>query len=176
MRHSQRRLTKPTGPFEFSWKVPAQGHRLVRARLLGAHRDANHQRRRRRSATRTGEGLLDDADRPVLCLTDGVESGQPVGRVRRYKPLATRFMGLFLEFAATPRTEAGILTFANRNGSLFGGEAEFVVPTTSITGAPVHGEALGLWDAEISAMEEAVELKRRVEERDRAALGRLIKW
>jgi hypothetical protein len=35
MRHRRRRSTRATDPFEFAWKVPAMGYRLVRARLLG---------------------------------------------------------------------------------------------------------------------------------------------
>src|SRR5262249_47810368 len=144
MRHSRSRPAKATDPFEFAWKVPATGYRLVRARLFGAHRATRHATRGQRTASRMTRELADDDDRPVLCLTDGVETGQPVGRVRRYKLFTDRFRGLFLEFAGTARTEAGILDFAHKNGSLLGPTGPLVVPATSDTGRPVHAEELGL--------------------------------
>ena len=172
-------IRPPTDPFEFTWRVRRQGPTWVRARRWldqpeiaspPPPGDASEDARARHF-------FETERAKPVLCLTDGVPSGEPVGRVKVYKPMSGP--GMFLTFAETEPTEKGILSFANRFGTLLGTEGDLIrLADADHDGQrPVfYGEPAALWHDEIIAMREAVRLWEALRSADPAGLTALIRW
>src|SRR5262249_19318082 len=107
-------------------------------------------------------------------LTDGVAVGQYC-KWLEYSPLTVG--ELFLEFAATPATDEGIIAFANKRGML--GETVSVIWPKSPGGEDHHlgfAEPRGRWLRSIKGMHRAVNLWRLASSRDAAGLARLLTW
>jgi len=142
------------GVLEFTWDVPEQGYRWMKAI----------------SFFDTGEA------KEAEYLT----SGQPVGvmsMVMRYAPLKL-YTGLFRTFAETPPTKEGVLAFANKYGHL--GDKDNDVFIGLPDGKEGHvmgtGETLSFWHKEISAMARALELWDAVKRGTLEVLSRYIAW
>jgi hypothetical protein len=139
----------------FRWRVTEGGYRWEDLPILGR------------------EGREDEA-KPTRVLTDGIPFGQPYGRTE-YSPLTVG--DLFLEFAATPATDDGILEFANQRGLL--GESVSVVWPKRPGGKSLHlgsAEPRDLWRRSIEDMHRAVNLWQLASSRDAAGLARLLTW
>jgi hypothetical protein len=98
---------------------------------------------------------------------------------RRYAPLGDE-SGLFLVFAETRTTEAGILDFVNKYG-LLGHPAQASLSTEERRAVPprlddARAEPLDKWVANIRQMGEAVRLWRLVQAEDLAGLAEVIRW
>jgi endogenous inhibitor of DNA gyrase (YacG/DUF329 family) len=139
----------------FRWRVTASGYRWEDMRVVP----------------------WDDSDgeiKPTRVLTDGIAVGQPYERIE-YSPLTVG--DLFLDFAATPATEDGILAFANKRGLL--GESVSVVWPKGPVGKDLHlgfAETREFWMRSIPDMHRAVNLWRMVNTLDTAGLAQLLKW
>jgi hypothetical protein len=139
----------------FRWRVTASGYRWGDVRV--APLDG-------------GEGEPE----PTRVLTDGVAVGQPAEWLV-YSPLTVG--DLFLEFAATPATDDGIIAFANKRGTLF--ESVAVIGRKGPGGKDLHlglAEPRGHWLRAIKDMHRAVNLWRLASARDAASLARLLTW
>jgi hypothetical protein len=142
---------------QFEWAVTRTGYRWELAHRWDQPPSAEAKRGGPPTAP-TG-AVEQDRSAPAWCLTDGVPIGES-RKVRRYVPL--RVPDLFRDFAATELSESGILTFAQKFGSLLGLRAGWVrLPDEDHrrgTRAFYYGEELGLWRDEIRRIRIAVEL------------------
>jgi hypothetical protein len=102
-------------------------------------------------------------------VTDGIPIGQSAYD-RAYHPLVTH-PDLFLQFAASVRTEDGVLTFANRYGLLKGDE----VFATQELNLGIHGDPLADWMNEIRRMSETVALWE-LHQVGSPELAKIIRW
>ena len=130
----------------FTWEVAQGGYEWVAARPADSPRSA-----------------------PVPTLVPATTTGIGASRLTRYAPLESA-TSLFRNFADTWRTRSEILKFANAYGPLGRG-----VPM-QVGGRPATGETLALWQAEISAMRQAVRLWALSKAGDADALADNIRW
>lgn len=131
------------GPFAFTWAAPAGGHEW-RHDLRPPDRPPYDSALTRPSHSVRG---------PWLVSARAPEVGKPE-QIRRYAPLAR--VDLHRVFASTKPTEAGVLEFADRFGSL--GRPVALVTEGDEARAGLAGESFELWDSEIPAMHRLVEL------------------
>jgi hypothetical protein len=106
-------------------------------------------------------------------LTDGrpLNASAPVNR---YSPL--NHSTLYRDFAAVEPSETGILTFARRFGSLLGTETELFLPVKESRGGVAAAEELLLWQNEISAMREVLEIHELLGRKATTELRKRIHW
>ena len=172
MRHPPR-IRLPSDPFEFVWRVRKAGHAWVSARPFGQYESSGPKR----GKSKQGHAFEEEAARPVRCLTNDVPPGREIGPVKVYKPLS--HPALFLDFAETEPTEAGVLVFANKWGMLLGAHGDLIKlaePDANGEHAVVPGEQGGLWHDEILAMREARDLWGAVRDPSPNALKGLVGW
>jgi hypothetical protein len=145
------------------------------------------------SETPPAPGQKEDWLRPFLQRKPGG------GAQRVYRPLAEH-SGLFLEFAQTEPTRAGVIQFANRYGMLGEGAVVPIVSEKLAKGpakalqplvdnarmvayvslgwlsSPLGGEPLGTWYHHILSMRRVIDLWRMVQNEDEGGLAKHILW
>jgi hypothetical protein len=132
----------------FIWSVPESGYQWLRTQAGGQERPGNE-----------------------LFLVDAKPS-----TLRRYYPLEQE-NGLFRTFAGTEPTEAGILKFANRYGSLGAGLMIRVAPGKEPGSHRLgHGEPMRAWYSELSDMRELIALWDAARTANHGPLAEVIKW
>jgi len=136
-------------PFEFLWRLPADGFEWVRAKPV-----------------------LSDETRKDWFL---VEKRVPPLRTNVYKPLES-CTGLFRTFAETSATREGILQFANLYGSLGEPWSQGIIQTGEKTQPVLTGENFMGWKSEILLMHELVLLWDAARAGDTNTLKRFINW
>jgi|SRR5262245_33989669 len=159
----------------FEWAVTGSGYRWELAHRWDQP-PSSEPNRAERASVPTG-AAHQDRSAPAWCLTDGVATGER-HKVRKYLPI--RVPDLFRDFASIHLSKAGILSFAQKFGSLLGTHAGLVRLSDEDhrrgTRAFYHGEELGLWRDQIRRMRLAVDLLDLLAAGRKDALKRKVMW
>lgn len=146
---------------KFSWSRFEPGYRWFESGQVGSQ-----------AGSRLETSPYYDRQHPQFFLT---EARPGVGREspgsKSFDPLAEN-TGLFHTFAYTQPTQAGVLAFANQFGRL-GEGVEVGVGNAEET---LMGEPLPLWQAEILAMRQLLDLWQLVREGNKKDIGRHVHW
>jgi hypothetical protein len=138
--------------FQFRWQVANEGYEWRDGRLMSE-----------------GEGPQ------VRVLIERASAG-PAKKYRYYDPL-TEHPALFRTFADTPLTEAGVLAFAKKYGTL-----ATLIPVDvrqsegDQRGHGVHGEPWHLWREHLSQMRQMIDLWDMLRANDLEGLQRHVRW